>query len=311
MEEYKSIAHLKDKLGFLTDSPVNHYPFPDISKEKSGVRYDKGKIRYDLMEPFAMEQLAMVFTKGAEKYEANNWLKGMPWSKMRASLGRHLAAYDKGEDFDYDPTCEDCLAGNCKNHTGLYHIAQVVWNAMGILSYYKHFPQGDDRYKKPRKKIGLDIDEVICDWVNPWCKKFGLPRPTSWYFQKDILDHFDSMTKTGELSEFYLNLEPLIKASELPFEPFCYVTSRPVPTEITEQWLQKHGFPMKEVITVPPGTSKVQALKDAGVEVFVDDRYENYEELNRNGILCYLWDSPHNHRYDVGYKRIKSLKELL
>ena len=68
----------------------------------SGLRYDKGKIRYDLLEPFAMQELAKVFTRGALKYEDNNWLKGMKWSKMRASLGRHLAAYDAKQDFDID-----------------------------------------------------------------------------------------------------------------------------------------------------------------------------------------------------------------
>lgn len=278
---------------------------------EEGKRYNKGKIRYDLIEPFALEELAKVFTKGAEKYEDNNWLKGMKWSKMRASLGRHLAAYDKNEDFDFDPTCEDCIKGTCVNHTGLYHIAQVAWNALGILSYYKHYPEGDDRYKKTTKKIGLDIDEVLCDWVNPWCKKFNLEKPTSWFFQRDIMKHFDELGKTGELDKFYLDLPPLMKPSDIPFEPHCYVTSRPVSGEITEQWLDKNGFPTKPVITVKPGESKVQVMKEAGVEVFVDDRYENFEDLNKNGILCYLWDCAHNQRYNVGYKRIKSLKEII
>src|SRR5688572_29445574 len=106
-------------------------------REGGGLRLNKGKIRFDLLEPFALQELAKVFTKGAEKYEDNNWLKGMPWSKMRASLGRHLAAYDANKDFDFDPNCEECRAGTCVNHTGLYHMAQVAWNAMGILSYYK------------------------------------------------------------------------------------------------------------------------------------------------------------------------------
>lgn len=276
-----------------------------------GLRYDKGKIRYDLIEPFAMEQLAKVFTKGAEKYDANNWLKGMQWSKMRASLGRHLSAYDKCEDFDFDPTCPECIAGNCVNHTGLYHIAQVAWNALGILSYYKHFPQGDDRYRKPLKKIGLDIDEVLCDWVGPWCKKFGLERPMNWGFQREIMKHFEEMTASGELETFYLDLPVLTKPQDVPFEPHCYVTSRPVPTELSEKWLDKNGFSVKKVITVPPGTSKLQVLKDEGVDIFVDDRYENFVELNNGGICCYLFDAPHNQKYNVGYKRIKSLKEIL
>ena len=38
-----------------------------------GLRYNQNKLRYDLLEPFAIEQLAKVFTKGAEKYAPHNW----------------------------------------------------------------------------------------------------------------------------------------------------------------------------------------------------------------------------------------------
>lgn len=299
--------------------------FKDIPEEKTasnlvykdpmeggGLRENKGKIRYDLLEPFAIEELAKVFTKGAEKYAEHNWLKGMPWSKMRASLGRHLGAYDAGMDFDIDPTCADCQAGTCTNHTGLYHMAQVAWNALAILSYYKHFPQGDNRYKKPLRRIGLDIDEVICDFTAGWGELYGVtPRPEHWNYHREMSTLFKKMKEEGTLDEFYLSLKPKISPKDIPFEPCCYVTSRPVSTEITEKWLDMHGFPTSKVITVGVDTSKVDAMKAAGVEVFVDDKYENFEELNRNKILCYLFDAPHNQRYQVGFKRIKSLKELI
>lgn len=45
--------------------------------EQKGLRYNSGKTRYDLIEPFALEQLANVFTKGSEKYADHNWLKGL------------------------------------------------------------------------------------------------------------------------------------------------------------------------------------------------------------------------------------------
>lgn len=282
------------------------------SKLGSGLRENKGKIRFDLMEPFAIEQLAMVFTKGAEKYEDNNWLRGMKWSKMMASLERHYADFKKGKDFDFDADCKECKEGKCKNHTGLYHIAQVAWNALGILSYYKWFPQGDDRLHHilPKPKIGLDIDEVICNWVPAWCKLYNMKEPTAWYFDGNILDKFEKMREDGILDDFYANLEPRIDPSEIHFEPHCYVTSRPVDSLITIEWLRKNGFPMRPVYTVSAGESKVETIKQAGVDIFVDDRYDNYEELNRNGICCFLMDAAHNQRYSVGYRRIKSLKEL-
>lgn len=282
-----------------------------------GSRKNEGKNRYDLFEPFSQEQKARIFTKGSLKYAPNNWLQGMSWSKCYASALRHGAAWARGEDYDIDPNCEKCKKGTrdewfCDNHTGELHAALAAWNWDAITSYYRHFPQGDDRLNilLPKPKIGLDIDEVLCDWVGAWIKEFDLHVPTSWFFDYNILDRFKTLEKEGKLDEFYLNLEPKLKPEDIPFEPHCYVTSRPVESAVTIKWLEKHKFPTRPVITVPTGTSKVDVIKKAGVDIFIDDRYENFEELNRNGICCYLWDAPHNQRYNVGYRRLKNFKEL-
>ena len=52
-------------------------------------RKDAGKLRYDLLEPYAIQELVRVFTAGSLKYADNNWLKGgMKYSRMLASLQR-------------------------------------------------------------------------------------------------------------------------------------------------------------------------------------------------------------------------------
>ncbi len=275
-----------------------------------GLRLNEGKIRYDLLEPFAVEQLAKVFTKGASKYEPNNWLKGMNWSKMRASLERHLRAWDQKEDFDFDPTCASCREGNCTNHTGLYHMAQVAWNAMCLVSYYKHFPEGDDRFVISPKRIGLDIDEVICNWVEPWCQKFNLCIPTSWNFEWNILDKFKQMNETGELAEFYAELPAKEGPEVLTFDPVCYITHRPVEEEVTKKWLEKHRFPLRPVLQVKNREDKLQVVIDQKLDIFVEDNYDTWLMLRKAGIACYLMDAKHNQRYDVGHWRIKSLKEI-
>jgi 5'(3')-deoxyribonucleotidase len=235
---------------------------------------------------------------------------------------RHAAAYRRGEDYDYDPNCPECkeskLGGTmeewkCKNHTGELHSALAAWNWDAITSYYRHFPQGDDRLHiiLPKLKIGLDIDEVLADFTSAWAKVHGIDeRPECWNYHRNMGAEFTKMKEAGTLDDFYLSITPKIKPSDLPFEPHCYVTSRPVDTAITEKWLEIHKFPGSKVITVPLGTSKVQVLKDAGVDIFVDDAFHNFDELNRGGVCCFLMDAPHNQRYDVGFKRIKSLKEL-
>ena len=112
------------------------------------------------------------------------------------------------------------------------------------------------------------------------------------------------------MCDFYLNLKPLTQAKDLPFEPHCYVTSRPVPVEVSEEWLDKHGFPSKPVYCVGMNQSKVQVVRDAGVEIFVDDKYENFMELNNAGIFTYLFSQPYNEKYKVGHMRIDSLHDI-
>jgi 5'(3')-deoxyribonucleotidase len=264
----------------------------------SGKRFDQGKLRFDLVNPEAHEGMVGVLTMGADKYGDRNWEKGMAWSKCLASLKRHLSAFERGED--YDP------------ESGKLHVDHIQCNAHFLSAYYRIFPQGDDRYKValPHPKIGLDIDEVLCDWIGAWVEHFKMDGPKSWFFDKDIIKRFDQLKQEGMLDAFYLGLKPKISPDEIPFEPHCYVTSRPVDTHVTQEWLETHGFPMRPVYTVAVGQSKVEVIRNAGVEIFVDDRYENFEELNRHGLCCFLMDAPHNQRYNVGFKRIKSLKEI-
>lgn len=263
-----------------------------------GLRYNQGKLRYDLVHPVAHRDMVGVLTSGAMKYKPRNWEMGMKWSTVIASLKRHLAAIESGEDYDKE--------------TGYLHASHLACNAHFINAYYYIYPQGDDRLHTyiATPKIALDVDEVICDFISSWCEKFKMETPTSWLFDRRIIERFDEMKLSGELNEFYMNLKPKIKPSDIPFEPVCYITSRPVSAEITENWLDKHGFPSAPVHTVDVRSEKVKIAKENNVDIFVDDRFENFLNLNNNGICCYLLDAPHNQRYDVGYKRIKSLKEL-
>ena len=261
-----------------------------------GLRFNDGKIRYDLIPTFANQQLAQVLTFGAAKYQPHNWQKGMAWSTAIASLKRHLAAFEAGEDYDKE--------------SGLLHMAHVLCNAAFIAEYYKIYPQGDDRPHTLKKhaKIGLDIDEVLADWVGHWMNRHGYSeRPEFWDFDRHIKEKFEEVQHD---KEFWLSIPCKTEPKDIPFEPHCYITSRCIPVQWTEEWLDKMGFPGRPVYSIPMGASKVDVAKKSGIDVYVDDRYTNFVELTQAGICCFLFDATHNQRYDVGFKRIKSLKEL-
>lgn len=98
-----------------------------------GLRYNKGKRRFDLIPPDAMALVADIFTIGAEKYAERNWEKGMPWAEVAASLERHFTAWKAGEDRDAE--------------TGQLHMAHVVWNALALLTYQLRNIGTDNRVK--------------------------------------------------------------------------------------------------------------------------------------------------------------------
>ena len=125
-------------------------------------------------------------------------------TEVIASAKRHLAAIESGEDFDYDPNCEGCINGNCKQHSGLLHISHLQANAHFLNAYYYIYPQGDNRKKLNLNlpKIALEIDEVVADWVGGWQEMFNLEkRPTSWFFDRHIMDKFNHLIKNNMLDD--------------------------------------------------------------------------------------------------------------
>lgn len=277
--------------------------------EGTARRYNAGKVRYELIPNEPLKYLAEVYTKGAEKYTdrddkgnitydgSDNWRKGMSWTSVLASVKRHLQAWEAGEDFDSDP----------KMNT--HHLANASWGLFTLMEYMKLHPKFDDRKHKYliRPKIGLDIDEVLADFVGAMMERFPEMTDRSVYWNDPhIIDNFNKV-KNDE--SFWLGIKP--KQTSLPFEPHCYITSRPIDVSVTQEWLKRCGFPMVKIYSLGHDVSKVQIAKEAGVDIFVDDRYDNFVELNQNGVCCYLYDAPHNQRHEVGYRRIKDLAELL
>ena len=87
---------------------------------EQGRKYDGGKLRYDLIPVLALEETTRVVTKGAEKYDDENW-KLVPEGRRRylAAAMRHIQQWRKGEIYDEE--------------MGTHHIANAISNLMFIL----------------------------------------------------------------------------------------------------------------------------------------------------------------------------------
>lgn len=87
------------------------------------VKYDQGKLRYDLIPAEALEEIAKVFTHGAATYGANNWKEEVDLDRYFAALMRHLMKWRKGAITDED---------SCHK---LKHLAQVAVNAIFLMCH--------------------------------------------------------------------------------------------------------------------------------------------------------------------------------
>jgi len=83
-----------------------------------GIKHDQGKLRYELVKPEMLEQLAKALHGGAEKYGDENY-KYVDNQRYIGALMRHLQAYRKGELADKD--------------SGLHPMAHVMACAAIIL----------------------------------------------------------------------------------------------------------------------------------------------------------------------------------
>lgn len=91
-------------------------------KFSTGAQRDtqEGKGRYDLLSHHAAHRKALVYERGAAKYEARNWEKGMEVSRMLSSALRHLFQYLAGD------RVEDHLAQAGFNIDGAIHMEEEI-----------------------------------------------------------------------------------------------------------------------------------------------------------------------------------------
>ncbi|HEY9485748.1 MAG TPA: dATP/dGTP diphosphohydrolase domain-containing protein [Nitrososphaeraceae archaeon] len=287
-------------------------------EKETGLRFNNGKLRYELIPTDPLEYLAEVYTKGAHKYSkyegekgrqysgkdisieesigmrriydgADNWRLGLSWRETMAAVKRHIASWEKGQDLDKE--------------LGTYHLANSVWGLMTLLEFYKTHPELDDRnlHYLQRRRIGVDIDDVLADFITAYCERFGIKeKPNFWEFDAQFQERYNSIQND---EEFWLGLKTITPPSKLAFEPVAYITSRPEHLRtFTERWLfEINKYPVAPVVFTQ---EKLAACLKYGVERFIDDRYSTFVHLNKNGVVCYLFDSSHNQYVNVGFRRI-------
>jgi hypothetical protein len=96
-----------------------------MSELGPGLKFDTGKLRWDLLPIDCVEDAVKILTFGAEKYSANNW-QNIEDGENRyfAALMRHLSASRQGEKIDPE--------------SGLSHLSHAMCNVVFLLWFEKH-----------------------------------------------------------------------------------------------------------------------------------------------------------------------------
>lgn len=110
---------------------------PGTVKYNAGRKDDGEKPDMSLLSSIAIAKVAAVMTFGKKKYSANNWRKGLVYTRLLAAALRHIFAYLGGESKDPE--------------TGISHLAHAMCDLMMVLEFEETRPDLDDRYKAESK----------------------------------------------------------------------------------------------------------------------------------------------------------------
>jgi hypothetical protein len=100
--------------------------------QKTAGRFSKDKIRHDLVAPWALNEIARVYTYGTQKYDDDNWWKGLKWKRdVFGCILRHIWKWFRGEVND--------------DESGLHHLAHAAWNCITLMEYERCGIGTDDR----------------------------------------------------------------------------------------------------------------------------------------------------------------------
>ena len=111
---------------------------PSRFEQLQGQRFNDGKLMYDLIPELAMEEMAKLYTFGANKYSARNWEQGLVFMETIAAIRRHIKEFVKGEDIDKESGC--------------HHMASAAFGCLALVEFYYTHKGTDNRpYKKGKQ----------------------------------------------------------------------------------------------------------------------------------------------------------------
>lgn len=118
-----------------------------VEPQTEAVKFDDGKLAYDLVPAAALEELVKVYTFGAKKYARRNWEKGFPWCRVFAAIMRHAWSWMRGQDKDPE--------------SGLHHMAHAAFGCLALVEFSYTKAGKDDRKEAEEVLTKHEVAEMF------------------------------------------------------------------------------------------------------------------------------------------------------
>lgn len=133
-------------------------------------------------------------------------------------------------------------------------------------------------------RIGLDIDDVLADFMGAYKKYFNTEKYPNMLKDNVITKNVQQVLKKDK--NFWLGL-PVINVPD--FQPTLYCTKRVNSKSWTKLWLELNGFPKAPIYQMYfQHGNKADMIKGL-VDVFIDDSLSNVVKCNKSGVPALLF----------------------
>jgi uncharacterized HAD superfamily protein len=184
--------------------------------------------------------------------------------------------------------------------------------------------------------VGFDIDGVLADFVRPFLRRLehqvgGGPIDPASITDPNFMQHpfltreviFECMEAVSYEPDFWAALEPLLSPAqwraleqvgrehELLFVTHRWVRDNYDIHQVTCDWLRRHGLSRPSVHFTQDKKSVL--VHKLNIEVFVDDRHENCEDVaTQTGARVFMPHRPYNRAFHhPKVQRVQELDEVL
>jgi len=167
---------------------------------------------------------------------------------------------------------------------------------------------------KEKIKVALDVDGVLANFYLAMCIAFDKPYVTIDRWGVPWLDK--KLPEVDEVMAFWDTLPNMNNPKAITFDFDYYITAIPAKYHDSRvKWLKQHGYPDKPVIIA---FDKAEAMKENGVEILIDDKFENIEKVSFAGLHAihyvpdYLYPNPQQtHTPKLTIKHLSEAKDII